>query len=151
MRDKIKIVLDETEPYQERYALWSILFVQVDDICFPSQQWYDATSAVLSIWLQEIIRLIGGSSNCVRLPFMDGDYEISLARLDHENFSAKFLKSETLILWEGEPDVYYFARQLLSVVGRLRAYYASNSASPQMKELSSFSDKLRMVLKEKNK
>lgn len=148
MREKMQIILDDMERYQESYALWSVLFVRVKDICFPSHRWYDATSAVLSIWQQEIIRLISGSADCVRLPFMDGDYEIVLTRSDHEIVSAKLLMPDALAVWEGELDFIYFSRQLLSAVGKLRAYYSNNLDSPQMRELSSLADRLRITMKE---
>lgn len=146
MLAKVKIIVNEMEPYREKYALWSILFVQVDDVCFPSQQWNDATSAVLSVWVQEMIRLITGVTDQVRLPFMDGDFEVVLNRLEQENISSKFIKSESIVMWEDNLDIRYFARQLLSATSKLEVYYAKNFDSYQMKQLTSGSNQLRAVM-----
>ena len=147
MNNRIRIVLDDIETCQSKFPLWSILYVQVEDISFPDQQWFDATTSVLSLWFPRIASLLVGSTDWVQLPFMDGDYSIELKLLKPGCVFAQFVRPKHQIVWEGEADLRYFAKQLLSAEGKMRVFFADKQNNPQIEELDILAEFLRTVVR----
>ncbi len=146
---KMQVIVEQCEPYRERYALWSVLYVKIDETCFPYESWLDATSAVLCIWLENMNKLLSGLRESVSLPFMDDDYSFSLTRSAHNCAVVRCYGPKNITVLEQEIDIFYFGRQLLSAVGKIEKYYVANLNTPQLKELSNLADKFRVTLKER--
>lgn len=144
---KMQVIIEQFEPYHERCPLWSILFVKIDEVCFPGKHWRDATSSVLSIWLDNIDKLLSGMTKSVYLPFMDGDYSLELTWQSQNQASVRFRGSNNIIMLEQEIDLQYFGRQILSAVGKMKKEYAAHLETYQLRELSKLAEKLRVTLK----
>lgn len=137
MRERLKIVIDQIEPYRDRYALWSMLFIQIGEICFPAKNWRDATSSVLAIWLANGNALLSGTAESALLPFMDGDYALLL-----KGSCVQCLGPRGTVILTQEIDLRYFCRQLLSAVGKIKKQYSDHTDAPQIRELTTLANKL---------
>lgn len=108
----------------ETESIWGIIYVKTGNTCFPSDDWDDFLSDVLSMWLWDIAGIISGECKMpYDLYFMDGAYQIRLFPTDRENvISAKFLRDNTILEMVDE-DIHFqeFVRQLLDAAQRLLA------------------------------
>ena len=145
MDKKVRIVVEEFALYRENRAIWSIIYVQMGAECFPCDSWTDATSSVLSMWLCSLNRFLFSNIDSVILPFMDGNYELQLAKCQNGGTLLRCTNGDVVTL-EKEIDVLYFARQLLAAVGKIEKQYEAHANTPQVFELSTLAQKLRNTL-----
>lgn len=145
MSEKVRIVIDSFDPYRENFALWSRLYVEIGEDCFPCASWTDATSSVLSMWLHSINRYLLGNTDTVTLPFMDGDYAMQLEALPNGEALLRCTNGDA-VTTEQEIDVLYFARQLLAAVGKIEKQYEAHTDTPQIRELLSLANNLRNTI-----
>lgn len=143
----MQIILDEFEPFQSKLALWSVIYVKIGETCFPGNQWQDATSSVLQMWIDEMIRLLYGGVDSIDLPFMDGDYCIRLVRQDTKQAIVSFIAPCEQIVLTEVVDLIYFARQLLSAASKIQNFYSAFRSSKQLQQLGVKTDILRLNLK----
>lgn len=142
MDEKVRIVVEDFSPYRENSAIWSIIYVQIGEECFPCDSWSDATSSVLSMWLSSLNRFLVHSIDAVILPFMDGNYELQLAQCPCGGTLLRCANGDVVTL-EKQIDVLYFARQLIAAVGKIEKQYAEYASTQQVSELSTLAQKLR--------
>ena len=66
-------------PTNSSDAFCTTFYVQIDDICFPYDQWTDFTKSILSTWTENLIRNHRGyKSRKYSLYFMDGPFRIDV-------------------------------------------------------------------------
>ena len=92
--EKLRVVVDRIETSRERFASWSILYVMADTICFPDDEWWEPTSSVLTIWADNMYKFLRGSTNSIKLPYMDGDYAIGLTKTAKGETIAAFFTAD---------------------------------------------------------
>lgn len=66
-------------PTNSSDAFCTTFYVQIDDVCFPCDQWTDFTKSILSTWMENLIRNYKGyKSRKYCLYFMDGPFRIDV-------------------------------------------------------------------------
>ena len=118
--DKLQLLVRDFEKYRDGFPLWSIMYVKINNSCFPDDQWWDATSSVLEMWASTLVAFAQGYEDSCILDFMDGDYAIRLERLDTECIKAEFQKSGNTISRFDSIDLLHFIRQVLSATEKLK-------------------------------
>ena len=148
--EKMMIHVSEFDNYNNTFSLWSKIYVQINGEYFPDDQWWDATSSVLEMWTCNINRLISGCINTCLLNFMDGDYTIKLtSNAKGEALAECIGPHETVVLSE-VIDLYYFSRQILAAVEKLKVFYADYPNAKVIQHLALEGDKLRIATQNSN-
>ena len=95
--NRLQVVVDDFESATafHKGALWSKVLVSVNGWCFPDDNWTDAASAVLIMWIDSILSVYSGASVEVELHYMDGDYRINILSADCIHATAVFIGSST--------------------------------------------------------
>lgn len=57
-------------------SIWGKIYVEIDGAYFPDNEWYDAVSSVLEMWMDSVIGFIRKKKEKCVLYFMDGPYEM---------------------------------------------------------------------------
>lgn len=144
--DKMRILVHDFEKYRDNFALWGIICVNMRDQYFPDEQWRDATSSILQMWVPNITRLVNGVTDKCTLYFMDGDYRIELLILQRGRVYVECIASGKSVLIESTVDLFHFARQILSAVERMKIYYSEYLDSRTFQELTYETTQLRNAL-----
>ena len=148
--NKMRLVISEIEQYRRPFPVWSVIYVILSDKTFPDDTWWDASSSLLTYWSLSLIRLLCNSQTTCDLPFMDGDYEIRLTKLDEKKANAVFLASDEKIILSEEIDLLFFVRQILRAIEKIKqATEASILSSQELQEMSVAASKLRTMLSQK--
>ncbi|MBQ8814994.1 MAG: hypothetical protein IJZ85_10935 [Lachnospiraceae bacterium] len=64
-------------------SIWGNIYIEIDGTCFPDNEWYDAVSSVLEMWIDCVIEFVRKKKEKCVLFFMDGPYEMQVRV--HEN------------------------------------------------------------------
>lgn len=144
--EKMRLIVADFETIKGNRPAWSTIYLECGRYCFPDNQWTDATSAVLEMWIGEIYRLIRKTTDSAILYFMDGDYSICLNLLDNETAIAKWIAPNNTLVLSRTINLCHFARQLLSAVGKLTAHHSTHSQSPELQALIKNAELLRASL-----
>lgn len=145
---KIQIIVCNFDHPTDCFPLWSNLCIKCDDYYFPSSNWNDAMSSILTMWAEQINRLLLGSSTQAVLSFMDGDYSISLTSSSRVGAYADFLHPQGSMKINGIIDLVYLARQILAAVEKAKTHCAKHRNEQTIRELIFAADKLRATLKQ---
>lgn len=143
---RLRVIVDRFEDSNGQYAIWSILCVSVENRYFPDKEWYDATSSVLTMWLGQVRLLLQGSSSKETLYFMDGDYSLLLQTANQRVAKLCWVAGESVVFC-GEVDLLYFARQLLAAVGKMQQHFWNKKEIQPIQEISQEADQLRKEIK----
>ena len=109
----MRLVVSDFEKYRDGFPLWSTIYLQTGERCYPCEGWVDATSAILEMWINDIIGLINGTEKSKYLHFMDGDYVMQLIKHSGTAIVVKFFDQKGEVI-AGTVDLLFFALQLLS-------------------------------------
>ena len=144
---KVQIIIDEIENNPGSFGIWSIIYLQMDSVCFPDDRWWDASSSVLSMWANCLCGFLCGSADKTELLFMDGSYGMVLKNNGKHEAAATLTKSDKAASGEFSMDVLYFVRQVLAASEKIiKSYTAAGQVLP-VQELIRSCEKLRMVYK----
>lgn len=143
----MKLIVESFDDSSSPFPIWSVVYVQVEDISFPCQQWYDATTSILVMWINAVSKLIAGTESEVILNFMDGDYSIRLVTNDGKRAAAFFYGPDSQIVSHNTIDLRYFGRQILSAVGKLRKHTSTLSEHRAVQEVITEAEVLRTIIK----
>ena len=146
--EKMRICVEEFDTYKDPFPLWSIIYICYGTSCFPSDQWWDATSAILEIWIYNVCRLLSGEASRCELNFMDGEYAVELTMATRYEASIVLHDEDSVKPLDGNVDILYFARQLLSASEKTLIAYQGEVGQPASQRLASASDKLRLLIRE---
>ena len=143
---KIRIIVDSFEEFQDRIALWSRIYLTAGEFCFPSNCWTDATSAMLVMWADNISNILTGATSAAELFFMDGEYTVVLETTSLLEGHMRFLgpNGEIGVLYE--VDLMYFARQVLSACAKVTNHYQEFYNAYQLQELTDAAEYLRKII-----
>ena len=144
--EKMQLVVLDFYEYRETFPLWSIVFVKVNDQCFPDSEWWDATSDLLEMWITNVCGLLCGSREMCTLDFLDGDYSIKLTVEEAPGALVECLNPQGKIVLTERIDLFYFARQILAAVGKLTSHYSNNLNARNIQCLIREADRLRHLL-----
>ena len=75
-----QIILSEEDVIFYPDCIDAHIYVQVGDLCFPSEQWTDFADQVLSMWAEQLISAKGRDGNYT-LPFEDGPFWIKAEKI----------------------------------------------------------------------
>lgn len=95
---------------------WGTIYIKTDSTSFPCDNWYDALSAVLSMWLFETAVFISKKrKTAYKLYFMDGPYCIRLSPAERDNVISAELISNNTVINAIDKDIYFqeFIQQML--------------------------------------
>lgn len=145
--NKMKLIVENFEEPLSPFPIWSVVYVQVGNVSFPCQQWYDATTSILVMWINIISKLIAGVENEVTLNFMDGDYSIRLESHDGKQAVASFQEPDPQKVTHHTIDLIYFGRQLLAAVGKLKEHTSAFSECRAVQEVIAEAEVLRTIIK----
>ena len=145
--DKLQVIVDRFEDSNGPSAIWSILCVSIGNRHFPDKAWYDATSSVLTMWLSQAKLLVQGSSLEETLYFMDGDYRLLLRTANQRAAKLCWIAGKSVVFC-GEVDLLYFARQLLAAVGKMQQHFRDKKELQPIQEISQAADQLRKEIKQ---
>ena len=142
---KVRIIIDDLSPRREQFSLWSIIYVKVNETCFPDDAWSDATSSVLVIWNTNTYKLLCGCAKYCELPFMDGDFEIKLTATEKRLAQMSLCQDENEIEHFDDVDLLYFVRQLIAASTKVLEYdkLTGKEQSVEMNTLANSLEKLR--------
>ena len=120
---KVRVVIDnllleETVPN----TIVSILYIENDDICFPSHKWIELSSSVLDMWLSTLADFFVCSKVQAVLHFMDGPYSLRITRTSENRFQLEMINIHNTIAILEAIDIMYFCRQILSVSEKMRCF-----------------------------
>ena len=73
----IKSLENNTIP-QNRLPIWGAICIEAYGYYFPDENWYDAVSSILDMWLPAIIEFMRSKDSLCELYFMDGPYRMCL-------------------------------------------------------------------------
>lgn len=144
---KLQIVVEGFEDVNDNFPIWCKIYVRSNDFVFPDEEWYDATTSILSMWSANITRLLLKSSDCVLLNFLDGDYAIHLTSLDNFYARASFHNTKGVARNNDQVDVVYLARQILAAAEKIKHYYRNETNHPFIDELTAQTDNLRSAIR----
>lgn len=68
-------------------SIWGKIYIEIDGVYFPDEDWFDVVSSVLDMWMNSIIEFIVEKKEQCTLYFMDGPYEIQLCAYEKNNIS----------------------------------------------------------------
>ena len=145
--DKVHLILSDFEKYRKGFPIWGIIYVKINDYCFPDDQWWDIATSVLEMWATNLFNFLYSHDDSCTLDFMDGDYSMIIRRLDATRISLNCKKSSDILLNSNSIDLNYFIRQILSGVERLKNSIPELIGSSAIERLLSSEDKLRKALK----
>lgn len=74
----IKSLEINTAPTNCVWPIWGEIFVEVNGHFFPNEDWYDAVSSILDMWLPNLIDFMRAKNKQCELYFMDGPHRIRL-------------------------------------------------------------------------
>ena len=63
------------------YSIWGKINIQIDNIYYPDNEWYDAVSSILDMWTAELVEYISTKKDECYLNFMDGPFYIKLTKM----------------------------------------------------------------------
>ena len=144
---KIQVLVDSFEPFRERFPIWSKICIKVDDLCFPDKAWIDATSSILVIWIDNLIKVLNGSTNTVDLFFLDADCSMKIVSTSLHKVCMFLYSSGERIATLEEVDMLYFTRQVLSASSKFMQQYQQFCYSQQVQEVSDAAARLRRQLR----
>lgn len=78
------VIVGDSLTRTTRGQISGIIYVRVKGIPFPDPQWSDAVVVILLTWLRALAMFSSGAAETVRLPFMDGPFQIEVRRQDGE-------------------------------------------------------------------
>ena len=142
---KMKLIVRDFEDYCEQFPLWSTIYLQMGEWCYPCDNWTDSTSAILEMWINSVIMMMG-AINSVTLYFMDGAYAVKLVKQSTSVAEASFLNSNGEVLCTESIDLFYFIRQLLAAVGRMSYHYRDHRDAPQIQCVLRAAEHLRNTI-----
>ena len=145
--EKMVLKIHDFYEFRDRFPLWSIIHIEVSNEYFPDDQWWDATSSVLEIWMDNLISFIYGSIDFCTLDFLDGDYSINLHKKTQWEAVAICLAPNDKVIVSESIDLLYFARQVLSAVEKIKIFYSEYKNSNIIKSLSNKANLLRHAIK----
>lgn len=136
----IKIYLDEKNFELTSFgSLWSVFFIQIDDVSFPCEDWWDNSSSILEMWICSIYEYLAGSIKNVTLYFMDGDFSIQLSNKNESSVLAKFIGPDETVYFSYTIDIYDFCKELLYASDKITHYISMDGNKilpPKMISLS---------------
>jgi len=145
--NKLMVTVDCIEPPNGRFPIWSNLYIQYGLWAFPSENWNDATSAVLAMWMDNFTKLLQNANVAVELSFMDGDYRIEVQLKEGFQAQFSFFSGESCERVISQVDIQHFARQLLSASSKIAFVDSKQVLYPVKNELIDSSNHLRQALK----
>lgn len=143
---KMKLIVNDFEEYRDQFSLWSTIFVQIGELCYPCDGWTDATSAILEMWTNSINAIITDTKSSENIYFMDGGYAIRLTKHGDTTAEAHFLNQKGEVFSAQTIDLIYFARQLLAAAGKMTQYYWNHLECPQIKRVLQAAEHLRHTI-----
>lgn len=146
--EKMKLIVGNFEHTSSPIPIWSEIYVQMEDIAFPCQQWYDATTSILTMWINAVSKLMTGVEHSITLDFMDGDYFIRLEMYDNKQTVASFYGPNSQLVLHNTIDLLYWGRQLLSAVGKVVELFGVSSKHRAVQEVITTAEVLRTIIRD---
>ena len=145
--NKMRICVDDqTLEMNDFHRISSNICVQIDNFSFPSENWFDITGSVISIWLISTNKHLLRYEETTELFFMDGDFSIRLVRQNARCSTAYFLDSNNVCIQKSAIDIQYWSRQLLAVSAKIINHFPQYSSEPSIIELKRQSSILKSTL-----
>lgn len=69
---------NDADMSENRFPLWGEIYVEANGCFFPSENWYDAVSSILDMWLPSIMDFMCSKDTECELYFMDGPHKLRL-------------------------------------------------------------------------
>ena len=145
--EKMQIVVRDFEELKELFPAWSVVYVRIKDTAFPSEQWTDATSSVLVMWMNAAYRMVCGITNEILLPFMDGEYSIKMVLFSEEVALVSCIAPNNISVINTQVGLKYFCRQMIAAASKLTRHYSNSIQSEQILEVCATAEKLRAALR----
>lgn len=143
-----KLVVSDFSDFNEGYPVWSNIHMEIAGNAFPSPDWYDATSAILGMWMDSLVDLIRRQVDHVDLCYMDGDYFISLTIETTTLARAKCIAPAGEIALEESIDLISLSLQVLHACEQLLDKYKQFNRSREIQVLNSASSKLSKLIQQ---
>lgn len=124
--EKMQLIVRDFEKRCDSIEPWSVIYVDINNTSFPSNQWWDCSLSIIAVWANNLQRLLYGSISHCTLYFMDGDYSINLSSIEPGKVVASFLDSDQRVSIQETINLVYFARQLLAAIGKIKDHYSCN-------------------------
>lgn len=115
---RFKMELHNLDKYSETvgFPIWGTICVDCDEFYFPGEEWQDAVSSLLDMWLSEIIQYVNTGCDRCELDFMDGPFAIYLNRGSKDNVCVTLIKRPDEVYSEFSTSLQAFAKELLNCV-----------------------------------
>ena len=68
----------------DNYAVWGNIYISINDVCFPDNEWFDAVSSILDMWTSVIIEFVSKKKKQCVLHFMDGPFLLILSKTNRD-------------------------------------------------------------------
>ena len=98
------------------FPIWGTICVECDGFYFPGEEWHDAVSSLLDMWLSEIIQYVNTGCDCCELDFMDGPFVICLNRLPEDYVCVSLIKRPGEVHRKFSVSLKNFVKELLNCV-----------------------------------
>lgn len=79
---------------QSSLPIWGVIYVESNGYSFPDEDWYDAVSSILDMWLATVINFMCSKNSLCELYFMDGPYRLRLNRVSTSEVNVSMLKND---------------------------------------------------------
>lgn len=145
--EKVQIVVRDFDTYREIFPLGSVYYIQIGIESFPSDCWTDLTTSVMSMWAENLSKMLLGIDSQITLFFMDGDYSIGLQKNEQSCAVMYCYGPNNIVMHKAYVDLLYFSRQLISAANVLLMNYSAYLDSQQLQEVISAIATLRESLK----
>lgn len=142
----MRLIVSEFDAFSSKFPLWSKIYVTLGEVAFPSTNWFDATSSVLEMWMDQVIGLICGTTTHAQLHFMDGAYYIDIVAHSSERATVRCIDSLGVEVAHDDINLLQFGRQLLSAVSVVTSFYEGYDAK-SIQVLQHLSKKLKQVIR----
>ena len=93
---------------------WGEIYFKIGEKYFPSINWTDFISRVLSMWSNEIIELLQGK-NDILLMFMDGPYAIHISFKSENTIYLSFRNRDEEVI-HNTVDLHQFLQHIIMVI-----------------------------------
>ena len=143
---KMRLVVSDFEDYHDTFPIWSKIYVEVDGIFFPDFEWWDATSSILEMWIENVIDLMNGYFDSCVLYFMDGDYSIKLTRKNNDEAVAVCIAPQSKLVISSNITLSSLGHQLLLAGEKIINVYSDQLETSFVNNLSNKVNKLRNII-----
>lgn len=135
---------DPESRHPRKSPFWGTIYITSNGKNFPFDDWYDALSGVLSMWLCETAAFISKKYKTpCELYFMDGPYYIRLFPTEQEGvISAKFFNDDKVVQVDEDIHFQEFVQKMLDASEMLLADKGTRKFKSATKELRGARDRL---------